>query len=565
VLHGESVFGYHVVNFVIHYLTGIFLFFWLRLLPVVKNDELKKNWFPAVVALFFLLHPVQTQSVTYIIQRMTSLSGLCLILSVFLYTKGRFKHIETANIKSVIHYYFLSLFFGVLGVLSKQPAAVFPVILLLIELFFVRSKEGKIFRSYLIAVFSIGLLAIVTLLFTMGLPAETTSVSRVEYFATQLIVIPRYFQMMLIPVGMNIDHGVKFVDSLFNTWSILGFLFLLATLIYGFFMLKKEPLILFGLLWIFVTLFIESSIFPITDPMFDHRMYLPLVGFGMALWSIVNRYVFSKSFKLQRPVIVGVLLLLSISTIARNSVWNSRVAIWTSVTESYPDHLRGWMALGKMYLNDDEKDVRKSIECFEKARSINPELEENLMDLAFSYMLTRQEDKAIACYEKLKTAKNREYREQAIKVLSAYYVSKGNIDDAATYLRNDLKLQPNDSETWKRLFALYFDKKEFQKAFDIAREWTETMPKNADAMYYMAKSQFQLRDKEMAEQYLLRSLRIAPNHADAMMLYANIMVNRFEFDEAIVMLEKAYAIDKNSKIPENIELIKQLKAKAPKP
>jgi cytochrome c-type biogenesis protein CcmH/NrfG len=565
VLHGEKVFGYHLVNFFIHFLSGLFLFYWLRLLPLVTFDESKKRWFPLVVAIFFLVHPVQTQSVTYIIQRMSTLAGLGVILSVYFYTKGRLEHIQSGNLKTGLHFYGLSLLAGIIGVLSKQNAAVFPVVLLLVEYFFIRNSEGKINKNYLITGALALVVGLIAVLFTVGLPAETTSITRFQYFATQMMVIPRYFQMMLFPIGLSIDHGVKIVDGFSNVWTVLGAMCLLAIVIYAFLMLKKEPLVSFGIFWIFITLSVESSIFPITDPMFDHRMYLPLAGFGIVLWSMVDRYLFTKKPNLIKPAIISVLLLFSVMTIARNSVWNSRVGIWKGVTEKYPDHFRGWVALGKMYLKDEEKDVPKAIEAFEKARKIAPENEENLVDLGFAYLSIRQEEKAIACYQLLANSKNQEFRQQALKVLSAYKMSRGSIDDSASYLRKLLNENPDDEATWKSLFAVYFDKKEYAKANEVAQEWLSKFPQQANASFYAGKASFFLNDKEAAARHLLNAMKIDAQHADAMMLYANVLVNTYEYDQAIALLEKAYKINNNATIPGNIELIKKLKVTSPKP
>lgn len=565
VLHGEKVFGYHLVNFIIHFLSGLFLFNWLRILPAIKADQSKKQWFPLVVTLFFLLHPVQTQSVTYIVQRMTSLAGLFLILSVLTYTKGRLNQIGNGNFRSSGYLYFFSFLFGVLGILSKQNVAIFPFILLLVEYFFIRNKEGKIYKTYLLSALSFVVLIILVVVLVVGLPAETKTITRVQYLATQMYVIPHYFQIMLVPFGLCIDRGVKVADGFFNSWSLTGAIFLLGIIIFAFYMIKKEPVFSFGIFWIFITLSVESSIFPITDPMFDQRMYLPVIGFGMALWALLNRYLFIKKVNLLKPVVITVLLLFSVMTFARNEVWNNRITIWQDVTEKYPDYLRGWMALGKMYMNDENPDLPKSIECFERARAIDPTKDENLVDLGFAYLSMRQEDKAIECYQHLSKSSNKEFREQALKVLSSYNLSKGNIDDSALNMRNILKVKPNDENTWKSLFALYFDKKDFNKAQEIAKEWMLKQPDNSNANYLLGKACFYLKDKNNAEKYILSSIKLNSENADAMMLYANICVNKFEYDEAIRILEKAYKINNNSTIPRNIELIKKLKLSAPKP
>ena len=565
ILYGEKVFGYHLVNFLIHLATGTLLFFWLKSIPAIKNDETKSHWFPVVVTLFFLVNPVQTQSVTYIIQRMSSLAGMFFMLSVFLYTRGRLKQFETDELIKSGGYYLLSVLAGVFAVLSKQNAVVFPVMFLLVELFFIRNNEGKICRKYIITTTVAGVVLLAAILLVIGLPAETKEVTRVQYLATQMFVIPRYFQLMLFPVGLSIDHGVKMAHGFLNIKSLLGMLFLLAIVIYAFLMIRKEPLFSFGIFWIFISLLVESSILPITDPMFDQRMYLPLVGFGIALWALVDRYVLRRKRKLLKPVAIVVLLTLSVMTFARNGVWNSRVAIWEDVTDKYPGYLRGWMALGKMYREEPDKDIAKSIRCFEEARNIAPDNEENLVDLGFTYLEAGQEDKALACYGQLLDAKNKVYKIQALKVISAYNSGKGNFAEAEKYIRAVIAIDKTDQDAWGKLCSVFFDKKDYRRAQEIALEWLSDFPQNSNANFWTGKTYFFLNERDMARDYLLKAIQLDQENTEAMMLYANVCVNRFEYDEAIKYLEKAYAINKNSSIPRNIEMIKQFKIKNPKP
>jgi len=234
------------------------------------------------------------------------------------------------------------------------------------------------------------------------------------------------------------------------------------------------------------------------------------------------------------------------------------------VTEKYPDYKRGWIALGKMCLNDKENpDIQKSIECFEKAFTIDPNDEENLIDLGFACLSLRQEEKAMVSYNRLLNAKNPEYREQALRVLAAYNSSKGNTQLADQYMRTVLTIKPADEMVWKSLFALYFDTKEYTKAKGIAMEWESKFPDNSNASFSVGKACFYLNERDVAEKHLLTALRLNQDNPDAMMLYANICVNKLAFDEAIRLLEKAYSINNNSSILANIELIKQLKARAP--
>ncbi len=561
---GENVFGYHLLNVFIHFLSGLFLFYWLRMLPAV-NSSTRRSWLPLLATLFFLLHPAQIQSVTYIVQRMTSLSGMFLILSVLLYTYARLEHVRQTDIRKVVLYYCAAILAGVLGLLSKQNAVVFPVVFLLVEFFFIRNKEGKIYRTYLISMFAVGIVALATVLVFVGLPAENASISRIDYLATQMQVIPRYFQLMLLPIGLSIDQGVKIVDGFFNVWSLLGALFNLAMLGFSIYMVKKEPLISFGILWIYITLFIESSIFPITDPMFDQRMYLPLAGFSLVLLALADRYFFSRNQPLLKPVVVVVLCLLCGATIARNNLFNEPVRVWKDVTQKHPKHLRGWMALGKTYFEQGDYSIPEAINCFEKAYEIAPDHEENLLNLGAAYLATKQNEKAIPCFSKLTNSTNPEYKNQALRVMAAYNAGSKNIEESAKYFNDLLVMNPADHKTREALFMLYFNERNFSQAANVAKKWLAAYPKNAQAHYFMGKAQFSLNNKNEAEKYLNSALNIDSNHAESMMLLSNIYVNRFEYDKAISILEQAYTISKNNSIPKNIDLIKQLKQKVPAP
>ncbi|NLU39899.1 MAG: hypothetical protein GXX78_13565 [Bacteroidales bacterium] len=561
---GENVFGYHLLNVFIHFLSGLFLFYWLRMLPEV-NSSTRRSWLPLLATLFFLLHPAQIQSVTYIIQRMTSLAGMFLILSVLLYTYGRLEHVRQADFRKGFFYYCAAILAGVLGLLSKQNAVVFPVVFLLVEFFFIRNKGGKIYRTYLISMLAVGIVALAAALVLVGLPTENASISRVDYLATQMQVIPRYFQLMLLPIGLSIDQGVKIVDGFFNVWSLLGALFNLAMLGFSIYMVKKEPLISFGILWIYITLFIESSIFPITDPMFDQRMYLPLAGFSLVLLALADRYFFSRNQPLLKPVVVVVLCLLCGATIARNNLFNEPVRVWKDVTQKHPKHLRGWMALGKTYFEQGDYSIPEAINCFETAREIAPSHEENLLDLGAAYLATQQNEKAISCFSILANSDNPEFKSQALRVMAAYNAGRKNIEESAKYFNDLLVMNPADHKTREALFMLYFNESNFLQAANVAKKWLAAYPRNAQAHHFMGKAQFSLNNKNEAEKYLNSALNIDSNHAESMMLLSNIYVNRFEYDKAISILEQAYTISKNNSIPKNIDLIKQLKQKVPAP
>jgi hypothetical protein len=124
---------------------------------------------------------------------------------------------------------------------------------------------------------------------------ETTAISRTDYLLTQFSVIATYIRLLLFPVNQNLDYDYPISHTLFEFPTIFSFLFLVSTVIFGVWMFKKSRLISFGIFWFFITLSVESSIIPIRDVIFEHRIYLPSVGFFMFL--VVAIYQMTEQIK----------------------------------------------------------------------------------------------------------------------------------------------------------------------------------------------------------------------------------------------------------------------------
>jgi protein O-mannosyl-transferase len=559
VLNGDNVVGYHVVNLIIHLLSGIFLFFWLKLIFSirVKNDVSK--WLPVVITLFFLVHPIQTQSVTYIVQRMTSLAGMFFLLSVFLYTKGRIAYLKDGNRITAITCLILAFMAGILGALSKQNAVVFPLAMLLTELFFLRDSNGKICKRYIITAVAVGVVAFFGFLFKNGLPFETKEITRLQYFATQMIVIPRYFQMMLVPIGLSIDHGVKAVKSFLDFKVICGASFLIGILSFAIFQIKKRPLVSFGIFWIFISLIIESSIFPIRDMMFDQRMYLPLVGFSISFWALVFEIVSKKRPKFLTPLIFFVLIALSVGTFARNNVWNSRVKVWEKVTKMYPDHFRGWLGLGREYVASGERDVSKIIRCYERALEIEPGNQSVLNDLSANYLKVNKTDQAIGCLQKLENSEILNYKLYALRTLGYIYLSRKDFDLSANYLNKVIQINTKDTTALLGLSNLYIQKGDFSKGILFSEKVLQFSPDETLALINIGYSYINQGRSDLSKSYLQKAIKINSSNTRALVLFANACVNTGNFDEAILYIQKAYELTNDNQLLMDIEKVKKMK------
>jgi len=558
VLHGENVFGYHLVNLIIHLLSGIILFFFLKLIFSLRGDKETSKWLPFVIALFFLIHPVQIQSVTYIVQRMTSLAGMFFILAVLFYARGRIVYLKNGLSKEAIGYYVIAAVAGVMGTFSKQNAVVFPLAMLLTELFFIRDNNGRICKRYLVAVAAIGIIISTIVLLIFGIPRETKNITSIQYLATQMTIIPRYFQMMLLPFGLSIDHGVKVVKNIFDLKVIGGASFLIGILVFAFFQIKKRPLVSFGIFWIFIALIVESSIFPIRDVMFDQRMYLPLAGFLLSFWTLVFEFLFKKNKRFLSLLILAALLGLSVWTYARNNVWQSNVKIWEDVTRKYPNYFRGWQGLGREYLVSGEKDASKIVYCYEKALEIEPNNLTVLNDLAANYLKIKEYPKAMNCCMKLIDCKVLAYKLNSFRILGIIYLETKQYDLAIKYLEKLVEIEYKDTAALQNLSGLYIQKGDYKKAIYYAEETLKVSPKEVIALLNIGFSRINMGESELSKKYILKALKIEPQNTRGLILYANACINTGKFDEAISNLKSAYNITKDDKLLKDIEKVEKM-------
>src|SRR4029077_4106382 len=129
---------------------------------------------------------------------------------------------------------------------------------------------------------------------TLGLTGAFGLLPRSQYFLTQLRVVTRYVFLIVCPIGQNVDYDVRPSTSFFEPAVIGSALFLGSLVAIGWWVRKTHPVFLFSIFWFFVTLAPTSRIVPISDVIFEHRLYLPLAGvclsFPLAVEFVVARF-----------------------------------------------------------------------------------------------------------------------------------------------------------------------------------------------------------------------------------------------------------------------------------
>jgi hypothetical protein len=282
------VFGYHVVNFLIHVASGIFLYWFLLL--TLNLPSLKKEYGPIsykvalLTSLIFVTHPIQTQSVTYIIQRMASMAGMFYLLAMVLYVKGRL-----ATGRARFCYFAGTVLSSLLGVFSKENVAILPLFIALYEFYFFQSVDLNPKGRKVIISLAAGLVILGAFGFLIwgeryiqvireGYAYRTFTMS--ERVLTQFRVVVYYLTLLIYPhpSRLNLDYDFSISKTILDPPTTLISILIIAGLIgYSIWTARKRPMISFCILWYFGNLVIESSIFPL-EIAFEHRLYLPAVG-----------------------------------------------------------------------------------------------------------------------------------------------------------------------------------------------------------------------------------------------------------------------------------------------
>jgi tetratricopeptide (TPR) repeat protein len=477
-LNGIDPTGYHVVDITLHILNACLLY--LLILLTLRTPRMSGTWLKA-----------------YISQRFVILATCLCLLSLVFYAKWRLNK-EIMLRKAINHQRFFSdnlllycvaLLFAALAMKAKEIAFTLPVLVALYEFTFFEGPAIK--RALRILPFAFTMLIIPFSLFSeieIVLKDLRAVHPMYYYIITQFCVIATYVRLIFLPVGQNLDYDYPAYNSFFEPSVFLSFLFLLAIFGLGIYLFRRSRfanqsslLVAFGIFWFFITLSVESSVMPITDVIFEHRVYLPSVGAFIALatgtLALLDKFAERKSRN--AVVLFLVLIVITLSSMAhlRNGIWKSKISLWEDVVKKSPNKPRGHINLGTAY--GDEGMADKAIEHFMIALNLDPGYTDAHNNIAAVYGDIGMTDKAI---EHLKTVLELEpsYAE-AYNNLGTAYLAKGNSDIAIEYYRNAIRLKPNYAKAYNNLGLAYMSEDLIDKAIQQYRTAIRLRPDAAEA------------------------------------------------------------------------------------
>jgi len=358
---GLNVVGYHAVNLAIHVLAALTLFGIVRrTLSGPRLAERFASWataFALAVALCWGLHPLNTQAVTYIIQRAESLMGLFYLVTLYCV-------IRSAGSRRAWAWWAGAAVASCLGMGTKEVMATAPIVILAYDRIFLAGSFAKALarRWPLYAALAASWLVLAGVMASAPRSGSAgfglAVISPLDYAKTQCQVILHYLRLAFWPVGQSFDY---------TGWRIpAGWLDLylpaaaLASLLAGTAVaLVLRPAAGFLGLWFFLILAPTSSFVPLADVAFEHRMYLPLAavvaGVILAGYAILSRVTAAVSAPGARKL-VGALLVAALAaslagaTYHRNEAYGSGLSIWADTVRVRPDNYRAHNDLALAYV-----------------------------------------------------------------------------------------------------------------------------------------------------------------------------------------------------------------------
>jgi Tfp pilus assembly protein PilF len=479
--------GYHLVNLLIHagagFLTSCLI--WLSLkTPKMRGFFTRSK--SLTIALFggliFLCHPLQTQAVTYVVQRLACLATFFYLAAMVFYARTRLD----GDRKSFV----LALFFAVAAMFAKEISVTLPLMILGWELiFFGRDRTMTRRRlAYLLPILCT--LFIIPALYQHGHYKDSQIIqpllSPADYFCTQLNVIRTYLRLLLLPVGQNFYHDYRVAHGLGEMRTLASLFLLSAIVLAGIYFLKRQRLIAFGIFWFFLALSVESGFIPISDVIFEHRLYLPMPGFAMVV-ATVAVIVFGRTR--QAVVSLSILIVvLSILTYHRNIVWQSKLSLWQDTVKKSPKKADAHVNLGLAY--SERGDYRNAIIHYRRAVELG--LVKSVLYDALAFALE----------------------------------NTGNIEQARTYYEKAVAVDPSDAEARNNLGSIYFNN---GRREDGIREMSEAVRRNPyylRAYLNLGNAYASQKRYNEAETVLQRALAIDPASQEVLMLLKKIENSR---------------------------------------
>ena len=507
-ISGVGVESYHVTNLLIHILAAVTLFGLVRR-TLAASGVLRPCLYSLIIALTWAVHPLQTESVTYVVQRAESLMGLLFLVTLYTFTR----YLREGGSRWAI----LSVTACVLGAGAKEVMVAAPRVCQCYDQAFVSGSFSSAFRSHwrvYCGLFGSWIVLAVILAMNQGGRGDTAGfhagVTWSHYAARQSPAILHYLRLALAPYPLVFYYGRDV--SLSPQWAaVSGFTVLLglgATLV----AIVRWPAQGFLAAAFFLILAPSSSVVPVaTEVMAEHRMYLPLAAVIAAVVVSLARFGPLRQPAAAWIVCLAVNFALALATWERNEVYQSEFQLWTDTVLHDPDNadahytLAGLMAQRGDYTSAAAQD-QAAIRC-------RPRYAQAYGNLGLSLEHLGRAGEAATAYE---TAVS--LRPDLVEVqnnLANLLLSSGDVQGAVAHYRVALGWQPGRALTHLNLGLALTQGGDLPKAIQQLESAADLDPALPEAAFSLGNAYAAAGRNADAARAYERALLLRPNWQDA--------------------------------------------------
>ncbi len=547
-----DVFGFHLVNILLHICVGIVLYFLARNLLAIETPKIRSRLtaLPMLAATLHLLHPLTVESVTYLSSRSSLLVTLFYLLGFYFFIQTVQMNKPGSGLRRLFCAFLVILFFF-LGAGSKSIIVTLPV-MAMVYLWF---KGPKMETDKLVL---IGMLVLSPLFIYLGyryaqmgslfhLKADPGSLSmdRGLYFLTQMKVLVFYYLWKLfLPFNLNFEPDVRLVAGITDPqWMAgMGVMVLMGVALYY----QKSRLAIFACLWALVTILPTSSFIPLKQIVTEHRAYLP--GIGICLVLGIGILTAARWPASRLAMVFSILLVFAFLTLNRGNDFRTEINLWQDTARKSPQKALVHNNLAAAYLAEERiDDAQRELAVTLK---LDPDYADAHLNRGFIFSRQKNWDQARAAFDRalllgsnkadaffnagrVRTHLNRTeeaipYFVKAVEMkphrpeyhfeLGNAYRAQKRMDEALREYRLTLKAEPDHMEAQNNIGVLFwtlkqydFAKKAFKKAQVLGADNAE-IHNNLASIYMIQKS------PEQAIPHLRRLIVLQPENAQAKQL-----------------------------------------------
>jgi protein O-mannosyl-transferase len=515
-----EVFGYHLINILIHILTGLVWYFLVNELLLLEPARKHFNHLPLVCASIHLLNPLTVQTVTYISSRSSGLATFFYLLAFYIFCRFVRPRKEDLSLtgKLIFIMGILSVFF--LGIGTKEIVITFPAMAIIYIWLITPTEQRKFLKA------KVGVLLLLILMFfcyryidqgnifSLKNDPDAGKVDRILYFLSQIkLSITYYLFKLFLPLNLNFEPDMHLG---FMNWK-----FIFAVWVFGLGTIivyrHNSPLLQFAVLWLVITLFPTSSIIPLKQLVTEHRIYLPGLGFSLALgWLFLSVH---RTVIVTTSILLVFLALVFLLTVNRSLDYRSEISLWKDTADKSPNKAlvhnnlayaymgakmlpeaehelavtlqlnpaqsAAYANLGHIYFQ--QENLEQSIEAFARAIDLGSEKPDTYY---FSGLAWSKHGVYLKAIPLLKRAVSmRPHKANYHFDLGNAYQHTRAFDEALLEFRQTLQIQPEHPQAQNNIGVIFWNIKsyekaeiEFKKALDLQSDLPE-IHHNLAALY----------------------------------------------------------------------------------